>query len=77
MHKYLVDALPPMCHLSYMYLTVLLALQRFISITYPIESRTWFKTSRVKYSTAVAVFFSIIFLSPKLFDLVGDASASR
>uniref|UniRef100_A0A0N5B3T4 G_PROTEIN_RECEP_F1_2 domain-containing protein n=1 Tax=Strongyloides papillosus TaxID=174720 RepID=A0A0N5B3T4_STREA len=68
MYKYTMDGLPPIFHNSAMWLTVLLAGQRFISIEYPIRSRQICSVKNVRLCSIVIVVITIICGLPKFFD---------
>uniref|UniRef100_A0A0N4ZB64 G_PROTEIN_RECEP_F1_2 domain-containing protein n=1 Tax=Parastrongyloides trichosuri TaxID=131310 RepID=A0A0N4ZB64_PARTI len=68
MYKYTMDALPPIFHNSAMWLTVLLAGQRYISIEYPMESRQICSVKNVRLCSIVIVLITIICGLPKFFD---------
>ena len=51
-----------------MWLTVILALQRFIFIQYPVHSQTLCTVKNVKIAATVIVIFSVICGTPKFFD---------
>ncbi|EFO98181.1 CRE-SPRR-2 protein [Caenorhabditis remanei] len=53
LHKYSMDAFPPICHNIAMWLTVLLAAQRYISISHPLHSRTACNIRNVRYATII------------------------
>ncbi|CEF60389.1 G-protein coupled receptor [Strongyloides ratti] len=68
MYKYTMDGLPPIFHNSAMWLTVLLAGQRYISIEYPIKSRLICSVKNVRLCSIVIVIVTIICGLPKFFD---------
>ncbi|KAE9550644.1 hypothetical protein FO519_006138 [Halicephalobus sp. NKZ332] len=68
MYKYSMDAIPPVCHNIAMWLTVLLAGQRYISIEYPLKSRQICSVRNVRIATFIIAFASIICGLPKSVD---------
>ncbi|GMR61701.1 hypothetical protein PMAYCL1PPCAC_31896, partial [Pristionchus mayeri] len=66
--KYSMDAFPPIFHNIAMWLTVLLAGQRFISISYPLYSRSLCNVANVRICTFVIGVISLICGLPKSFD---------
>uniref|UniRef100_A0AC35U4K6 G_PROTEIN_RECEP_F1_2 domain-containing protein n=1 Tax=Rhabditophanes sp. KR3021 TaxID=114890 RepID=A0AC35U4K6_9BILA len=68
MYKYSMDALPPFFHNSAMWLTVLLAGQRYISIEYPIQSRQLCSVKNVRLCSVVIVLISLVCGLPKFVD---------
>ncbi|GMT05857.1 hypothetical protein PENTCL1PPCAC_28031, partial [Pristionchus entomophagus] len=66
--KYSMDAFPPIFHNIAMWLTVLLAGQRFISISYPMYSRSLCNVSNVRICTFVIGAISLVCGLPKSFD---------
>ncbi|TMS36729.1 hypothetical protein L596_003824 [Steinernema carpocapsae] len=72
MYKYSMDAVPPVCHNVAMWLTVLLAGQRYISIEYPIKSRRLCSVKNVRLATVVITIVSLLCGLPKSFDYYYD-----
>uniref|UniRef100_A0A915CRP7 G-protein coupled receptors family 1 profile domain-containing protein n=2 Tax=Ditylenchus dipsaci TaxID=166011 RepID=A0A915CRP7_9BILA len=68
MYKYSMDAVPPVCHNVAMWLTVLLAGQRYISIQYPIQSRQVCSVRNVRLATLMITATSILCGLPKSID---------
>uniref|UniRef100_A0A914XJ22 G-protein coupled receptors family 1 profile domain-containing protein n=1 Tax=Plectus sambesii TaxID=2011161 RepID=A0A914XJ22_9BILA len=68
MNKYSMDAIPPVCHNVAMWLTVLLAGQRYISIEYPVMSRSWCRVRNVRLATVAITVMSLLCGLPKSFD---------
>ncbi|KAF8354337.1 sprr-2 [Pristionchus pacificus] len=66
--KYSMDAFPPIFHNIAMWLTVLLAGQRFISISYPMYSRSLCNVANVRICTFVIGAISLVCGLPKSFD---------
>ncbi|GMT36753.1 hypothetical protein PFISCL1PPCAC_28050, partial [Pristionchus fissidentatus] len=66
--KYSMDAFPPIFHNIAMWLTVLLAGQRFISISYPLYSRSLCNVANVRICTFVIGAISLVCGLPKSFD---------
>ncbi|KAI6239103.1 G-PROTEIN-RECEP-F1-2 domain-containing protein [Aphelenchoides fujianensis] len=66
--KLSMDALPPIFHQTAMWLNVLLAGQRFISIEYPLRSRELCSVRNVRIATAVITVFSLLCGFPKAID---------
>ncbi|CAI5454233.1 unnamed protein product [Caenorhabditis angaria] len=60
LQKYSMDAMPPIFHNIAMWLTVLLAAQRYISISYPLHSRATCSVKNVRYATMIIATTSII-----------------
>ncbi|KAI6177243.1 G-PROTEIN-RECEP-F1-2 domain-containing protein [Aphelenchoides bicaudatus] len=72
MYKLMQDALPPICHNIAMWLTVLLAVQRFISIEYPLRSREVCTVKNVRIATFFIALVSVMCGLPKAFDVSYD-----
>uniref|UniRef100_A0A9J2PBS8 G-protein coupled receptors family 1 profile domain-containing protein n=1 Tax=Ascaris lumbricoides TaxID=6252 RepID=A0A9J2PBS8_ASCLU len=72
MYKYSMDAVPPVCHNIAMWLTVLLAGQRYISIEYPLKSRTVCSVRNVRLATLMITIASLLCGLPKSFDYYYD-----
>uniref|UniRef100_A0A7E4V641 G_PROTEIN_RECEP_F1_2 domain-containing protein n=1 Tax=Panagrellus redivivus TaxID=6233 RepID=A0A7E4V641_PANRE len=72
MYKYSMDVVPPVCHNIAMWLTVLLAGQRYISIEYPLRSRQICSVHNVRIATVVIAVASLICGLPKSFDYYYD-----
>ncbi|VDK29016.1 unnamed protein product [Gongylonema pulchrum] len=68
MYKYSMDAVPPVCHNIAMWLTVLLAGQRYISVEYPIQSHTICSVRNVRLATLIITLISLVCGLPKSFD---------
>ncbi|KAE9417359.1 hypothetical protein Angca_004242, partial [Angiostrongylus cantonensis] len=68
LNKYSMDAFPPVFHNIAMWLTVLLAGQRYISISYPLHSRGTSSVSNVRTATVIIATVSIMCGLPKSFD---------
>ncbi|KAL7078706.1 hypothetical protein ACQ4LE_002700 [Meloidogyne hapla] len=68
-----MDAIPPVCHNIAMWLTVLLAGQRYLSIRHPINSRHLCSSLRnVRIATFLITIISIICGLPKCLDYYFD-----
>uniref|UniRef100_A0AC34Q5F6 G-protein coupled receptors family 1 profile domain-containing protein n=1 Tax=Panagrolaimus sp. JU765 TaxID=591449 RepID=A0AC34Q5F6_9BILA len=72
MYKYSMDAIPPVCHNVAMWLTVLLAVQRYISIEYPLKSRQICSVRNVRIATFVIAVASFVCGLPKSLDYYYD-----
>ncbi|CAD5217143.1 unnamed protein product [Bursaphelenchus okinawaensis] len=72
MYKYSMDAIPPVFHNIAMWLTVLLAGQRYISISYPLSSRQLCSVKNVRICTAVITLVCVLCGLPKSMDLYYD-----
>ncbi|EYC06734.1 hypothetical protein Y032_0074g865 [Ancylostoma ceylanicum] len=68
LNKFSMDAFPPVFHNIAMWLTVLLAGQRYVSISYPLHSRGISNVSNVRRATLVIAIVSLICGLPKSFD---------
>ncbi|VDN03454.1 unnamed protein product [Thelazia callipaeda] len=68
MYKYSMDAVPPVCHNIAMWLTVLLAGQRYISVKYPMKSNTICNVRHVRLTTLVIILISLFCGLPKSLD---------
>uniref|UniRef100_A0A0K0DR42 G_PROTEIN_RECEP_F1_2 domain-containing protein n=1 Tax=Angiostrongylus cantonensis TaxID=6313 RepID=A0A0K0DR42_ANGCA len=68
LNKYSMDAFPPVFHNIAMWLTVLLAGQRYISISYPLHSRGTSSVSNVRTATVI-IAVSFILHGIKLVDV--------
>lgn len=69
-YHYLMDALPPICHNVAIWLTVLLAAQRYVYIELPVRAQTLCTVQNVKRASVIIVTVSIISGAMKF----GDAS---
>ncbi|KAL3095290.1 hypothetical protein niasHS_007389 [Heterodera schachtii] len=67
-YKYSMDAIPPVCHNIAMWLTVLLAGQRYLCIRYPLNSRQICSIRNVRIATVCITCISIICGLPKCVD---------
>uniref|UniRef100_A0A914C1E8 G-protein coupled receptors family 1 profile domain-containing protein n=1 Tax=Acrobeloides nanus TaxID=290746 RepID=A0A914C1E8_9BILA len=72
MYKYSMDAIPPVCHNIAMWLTVLLAGQRYVSIEYPLQSKEICSLKNVRIATIIITITSIICGLPKSMDYYFD-----
>ncbi|CAI4223741.1 unnamed protein product [Auanema sp. JU1783] len=72
LNKYSMDALPPIFHNIAMWLTVLLAAQRYVSISYPMYSRSICNLRNVRIATLVITAVSFGCGLPKSFDYYLD-----
>ncbi|VDK43846.1 unnamed protein product [Anisakis simplex] len=78
MYKYSMDAVPPVCHNIAMWLTVLLAGQststffRYISVEYPLKSRTVCSVHNVRLATLIITVISLLCGLPKSLDYYYD-----
>ncbi|VDM25641.1 unnamed protein product [Toxocara canis] len=72
MYKYSMDAVPPVCHNIAMWLTVLLAGQRYISVEYPLKSRTICSVRNVRLATVLVTIASLLCGLPKSLDYYYD-----
>ncbi|CAB3399771.1 unnamed protein product [Caenorhabditis bovis] len=70
LQKYSMDVFPPVFHNIAMWLTVLLAAQRYISISYPLHSRATCSVRNVRYATFIIATISLFCGLPKSFDYV-------
>ncbi|KAI6201764.1 G-PROTEIN-RECEP-F1-2 domain-containing protein [Aphelenchoides besseyi] len=71
-YKQSMDAMPPIFHSIAVWLTVLLAVQRFISIEYPLRSREICSVKNVRIATAVITLVSVLCGLPKVVDFYYD-----
>ncbi|KAF7639087.1 G_PROTEIN_RECEP_F1_2 domain-containing protein [Meloidogyne graminicola] len=67
-YKYSMDAIPPVCHNIAMWLTVLLAGQRYLFIRYPMNSRMICSLRNVRIATFFIMVVSLICGLPKCVD---------
>ncbi|EGT40723.1 hypothetical protein CAEBREN_00218 [Caenorhabditis brenneri] len=72
LQKYCMDAFPPVFHNIAMWLTVLLAAQRYVSISHPLHSRTACNVKNVRLATLVITTVSLLCGLPKSFDYEYD-----
>ncbi|CAD6185438.1 unnamed protein product [Caenorhabditis auriculariae] len=68
LQKYSMDAVPPVFHNIAMWLTVLLAAQRYVSISYPLHSRGACSVRNVRIATVIIAVISLLCGLPKSFD---------
>ncbi|CAJ0609553.1 unnamed protein product [Cylicocyclus nassatus] len=68
LNKFSMDAFPPLFHNIAMWLTVLLAGQRYVSISYPLHSRGISNVRNVRRATFVIAIVSLMCGLPKWFD---------
>ncbi|CAJ0584405.1 unnamed protein product, partial [Mesorhabditis spiculigera] len=69
MAKFSMDAIPPIFHNIAMWLTVLLATQRYVSISYPFYSRHLCSVKNVRLATMIIMVVSLVCGFPKSIDL--------
>ncbi|CAI2358243.1 unnamed protein product [Caenorhabditis sp. 36 PRJEB53466] len=67
-----MDAFPPVFHNIAMWLTVLLAAQRYISISYPLHARSACTVKNVRFATFIITVTSLLCGLPKSFDYEYD-----
>lgn len=68
LQKYSMDAFPPFFHNIAMWLTVLLAAQRYVSISHPLHSRSACSVKNVRYATVIITIVSLFCGLPKSVD---------
>ncbi|KHJ87416.1 hypothetical protein OESDEN_12812 [Oesophagostomum dentatum] len=68
LNKFSMDAFPPVFHNIAMWLTVLLAGQRYVSISYPLHSREISNVRNVRRATLLIAVVSLMCGLPKSFD---------
>ncbi|CAB03091.2 Sex peptide receptor-related protein 2 [Caenorhabditis elegans] len=68
LQKYSMDAFPPVFHMIAMWLTVLLAAQRYVSISHPLHSRSACNVKNVRLATMIITVTSFLCGLPKSFD---------
>uniref|UniRef100_A0A915J860 G-protein coupled receptors family 1 profile domain-containing protein n=1 Tax=Romanomermis culicivorax TaxID=13658 RepID=A0A915J860_ROMCU len=60
LYQFLVSALPPLCHNVAIWLTVLLAVQRYIYVRYPLAAQNFCNVSNVRKCAIFLTLFSIL-----------------
>ncbi|CAO4387122.1 unnamed protein product [Caenorhabditis nigoni] len=68
LRKYTMDVFPPVFHNIAMWLTVLLAAQRYVSISHPMHSRTACNVKNVRLATVIITVVSLLCGLPKSLD---------
>jgi len=69
MSHYLMDVLPPVCHNVAMWLTVLLAAQRYIYVQHPTLAPDWCTLTLVKRASVIILLISLLPMTPKFYEV--------
>lgn len=72
MSHYLMDVLPPVCHNIAIWLTVLLAFQRFMYIQYAVTAQNLCTIKNVRWASLLIVFISILSNVQKYYEVTFD-----
>ncbi|XP_055338796.1 sex peptide receptor-like [Paramacrobiotus metropolitanus] len=64
----MTDTLPTVCHSASVWMTVLLAFQRYIYVCHPTRARTWCTVPRVMYATICLYGLATAYNIPRLFE---------